>query len=54
MFQNALQRHQHSFEIIESVRAGAAQRNISLSVIAFEILPHLVSIVQPDLKPVGI
>ncbi|VDN81577.1 unnamed protein product [Brugia pahangi] len=51
---SAVQRYEQSVEIIESMRAGAAQKNLSLSTIALEILPYLISIVQPDFKPMNV
>ncbi|KAM3725423.1 Chromosome transmission fidelity protein [Dirofilaria immitis] len=50
---NTVQRYEQSVEIVESVRAGATQKNLSLSVVALEILPYLISIVQPDFKPMN-
>ncbi|KAK6111257.1 ATPase associated with various cellular activities (AAA) family protein [Brugia pahangi] len=53
-YHSAVQRYEQSVEIIESMRAGAAQKNLSLSTIALEILPYLISIVQPDFKPMNV
>ncbi|EFO22418.2 hypothetical protein LOAG_06066 [Loa loa] len=52
-YHSAIQRYEQSVEIVESVRAGATQKNFSLSTFALEILPYLICIVQPDLKPMN-
>ncbi|VDO47013.1 unnamed protein product [Onchocerca flexuosa] len=52
-YHNAVQRYEQSVEIVESVRAGATQKNLSLLTVALEILPYLICIVQPDLKPMN-
>uniref|UniRef100_A0A8R1TTS9 AAA domain-containing protein n=1 Tax=Onchocerca volvulus TaxID=6282 RepID=A0A8R1TTS9_ONCVO len=52
-YHNAVQRYEQSVEIVESVRAGATQKNLSLSTVALEILPYLICIVQPDFKPMN-
>lgn len=49
-----MQHHEQSVEIVESVRAGAMQKNLSLSTVTLEILPYLIHIVQPNFKPVEI
>ncbi|VDK85332.1 unnamed protein product [Litomosoides sigmodontis] len=52
-YQTALQRCEQSVEIVESIRAGAMQKSLSLSTVALEILPYLIYIVQPDFKPMN-
>ncbi|VDN18151.1 unnamed protein product [Gongylonema pulchrum] len=49
--QDIAQRHQQSVEITESIRAGAAQKNLTLTAVLLEILPYLIHIVQPNFKP---
>ncbi|KAL3982875.1 ATPase associated with various cellular activities (AAA) family protein [Acanthocheilonema viteae] len=52
-YHNSVQRCEQSVEIVESVRAGAMLKNLSLSTVALEILPYLINIVQPDFKPMN-
>ncbi|VDM97469.1 unnamed protein product [Thelazia callipaeda] len=53
-YQNAVQRYHQSVEIVETVRAGAIQRNISLTSFVLESLPYLIRVIQPDLKPANV